>query len=416
MATQHNLPPVVAGPPLLPAKVGRKRGTTVQDPHLTDKPVRPEPQSERKKIRDRSRSPRQDSRSSSPIVPADDFSSMDASNQPALYTFLLTNFDVKYQQPKLLVTQIHKYQPRLIIQQIIPTRNGVLIKTPDPHFARTIRDKNSFEIFGPTAQLTALTSSKLKTTPPPRKQPMLSVVIRGVELDLTADDIEGELREEGHNIHKCIRIKGDHGPTFMVRVLSTDHTAINQLLAEGAYIYRKKYRVEPSKTSTPLPIRCERCQAYNTHTTNNCRNPLRCGYCSGPHLTRTCTNLAQPPSCATCNDQHPTYSSKCRSRPRPSEAKPEHVVPLRTYPTSSPTATATAPTGTDPPLPVVTLDKLLEFLTLAMQNIHPFLRPHIYTQIQFAAKTVFHVNFSATYSGTYVHFHTAPALGLETTV
>jgi len=36
---------------------------------------------------------------------------------------------------------------RTAIAQIIPTKNGYLMKSPDPNLMKTIRDKCSFEIF-----------------------------------------------------------------------------------------------------------------------------------------------------------------------------------------------------------------------------------------------------------------------------
>ena len=61
----------------------------------------------------------------------------------------------------------------------------------------------------------------------------------------------------------------------------------------------------------------------------------------------------------------------------------------------------------------ITIDQVLALLTVALQNIHPFERPYILQQIQYAAKTTLNVNFTATYSGPYAHFH---ASALETAV
>ena len=409
----HGLPSLVSRPDGTSVKPGKRRESRSLTRHDA--------------IRNRSRSPLCNQERLSPpskkphvtpaagpshlIAPADPVETTPSplrNNQPAIHSFLLTNFDPKYQQPKLLLLQIAKYQPRTVISQIIPTRNGVIIKTPNPDLATSIRNKHSFEIFGHNANLAPLTRRNFKETPPPRRPPTLSVVIRGVDPSLTDDEIASELEEEGYSFRKCIRIRNNVGPTYLVRILTDSQTTIDDLLEHGVLIYKKKHKVEPSRTSTPLPLRCEKCQQYNLHPTEKCSNQPKCGYCSGTHLTRDCTNIQQPPKCSTCAEQHPTYSYKCKSRPTPLETQPELVVPIRTHDRENQTDHATV--SQDQP---VTIGHLLSFFTLTLQNIHPFLRPLILHHVQHAAKTIFHINFHATYNGPYAHFHSHP---LETAV
>jgi len=63
------------------------------------------------------------------------------------HSFLLTNFDEKFRNTKLLLQQITKYLPREIITRIIPTRNAIIIKSQDQNLASKIRNRHSFEIF-----------------------------------------------------------------------------------------------------------------------------------------------------------------------------------------------------------------------------------------------------------------------------
>ena len=229
----------------------------------------------------------------------------------------------------------------------------------------------------------------------------MSVVVRGVKPTISDEEVEAELKQEGHIITKCIRIKTKTGgPTYMIRVLTTNQETIDELLTRGAYIYKRRYRVEPSHTPPPIPIRCEKCQMYNAHPTAKCPNETKCGYCSGTHPTKNCPNMQQPPKCTTCNETHPTFSYKCKARPAPEPDKPELIVPIRT---------TEAPTQEIPPITSVyqpiTIDQFLAFITVVLQNIHPFQRHHVLNQIQYAAKTTLHVSFNATYSGPYAHFH-----------
>ena len=338
-----------------------------------------------------------------------DFPELTAARKPPSYSFLLTNFDTKYQNTKILLQQFIKYVNRDTIIRLIPTRNGIIVQSTDSNLANKIRDKHSFEIFGKTASMTRLENKPTRLPPPPRKSPTLSVVIRGAEPFLTDEEVESELKLEGHNIIKCIRIKNKQGgPTYMIRVLTDRQDTIDDLLSNGAYIYKKRYRVEPSHTPAPLPVRCEKCQTYNHHHTANCSNETKCGFCTGPHSTKSCPNLQKPPKCTTCGDAHPTFSYKCKARPPAEPDKPELIVPIRPPDTQNPT---NAPVTSV--FQSITIDQLLAFLTITLQNIHPFQRKHILQQIQYAAKTILHVNFTATYSGPYAHFH---AYALETEV
>jgi len=67
--------------------------------------------------------------------------------------------------------------------------------------------------------------------PTPRRPPILSVVIRGVEPTITDEETEQELLTEGHIITKCLRIKTTSGTkSYMIRVLTNNQDTINELL------------------------------------------------------------------------------------------------------------------------------------------------------------------------------------------
>lgn len=400
---QHRLPPVVPGPP----------------PYSTLGTIHDHPKRTAEKTpRTRSRSPvirNEGDRELPPTKKLHNISEsssetenrMDINNHeqfPELtpnHSFLLTNFDDKFRNPKILFQQLIKYFSRNDISRIIPTRNGMLIQSPDQDLATKIRNRHSFEIFGKTANLTKLNNKPVRQPPPPRKSPTLSVVIRGADPILTDEEVETELKHEGHSIIRCIRIKNrTGGATYMIRVLTNNQETIDDLLSNGAYIYRSRYRVEPSHSSPPLPLRCEKCQQYNDHPTAKCKNDTKCGYCSGSHSTRSCTNLQQQPKCTTCNDAHPTFSYKCKARPAAAPDKPELIVPLRTTENNQqPTSTITSI------YQPITVDLLLKFITVTLQNLHPFQRQHVLQQIQYAARTTLNVSFNATYSGPYIYCH-----------
>lgn len=412
---QHRMPPVVLGPPQY-STLGRAQ----------DHPRRFQ---ENSSVRSRSRSRSPTSRinrhelNSPPNKKSHTMSDTDSDNERAMdinnkddfpelsptHSFLLTNFDDKFRNPKLLLQQFSKYLSRDDIKRIIPTRNGIIIQSHDRNLATKIRNRHSYEIFGKSATLTRLESKPPKQPPPPRRQPTLSVVIRGVEPTITDSEVESELKLEGFSIIKCIRIKTKTGEaSYMVRVLTNHQETIDDLLSNGALIYKKLCRVEPSHSSPPLPIRCEKCQTYNDHPTSKCTNNIKCGFCSESHLTKSCTNLQRPPKCTTCGEAHPTFSYKCKARPTAEPTKPELIVPIRT--SETPAQTTRPVTSIHQP---ITIDQVLAFITVTLQNIHPFQRQHVLQQIQYAARSTLNVSFNATYSGPYVHFHGS---ALETAV
>ena len=302
----HNLPPSVPGP-LQYSTLGytSRRRRSLEQSHRsrsrspnTNRSGRSSPQSPQAKKSHLLSDSESDTERHMDINSKVDFPDLTAS-----YSFILTQFDPKYQNTKQLFQQFTKYVSRDTITRLIPTRNGVIIQTPDSNFANKIRNRHTFEIFGKSANITRLESRSKKQTPPPRNTPSLSVVIRGVDLDISDDEAEAELKAEGHTITKCLRIKNkEGGPTYMIRVLTGKQDTIDDLLSNGAYIYRKRHRVEPSHSPPPIPVRCEKCQMYNAHHTFQCRNEVKCGYCTGPHSTRSCTNMQQPPKCTLINE------------------------------------------------------------------------------------------------------------------
>lgn len=323
----------------------------------------------------------------------------DANNEE-LFNFMLKNFEPRFRTAKTVFEQLVKYVPRADIHEIVFTRNGIILKSRNPDLHRLIRNKATYEIFGKTATMEALSPRKARVPPPPRKPPMLSVVIKGVDPTWAEEEIYNELHSEGAPVEKCLRILCKDGPTYLVRILTPDQQLIDLLLEQGAYIYRKRHRVEPSNTKSPLPVRCERCQSYNEHTTAKCPNTPKCGYCSQDHATKSCPNGNQPPKCATCTEEHASYSAKCKAKPTANPTTPELVVPVRT-----PDPPVTNSNSLREP---VTVEDMIRFFCLTLQNIHPFLRPHILQQLNYTTKLMYKLTVQATYSGPHVHFKINP--------
>ena len=66
------------------------------------------------------------------------------------------------------------------------------------------------------------------------------------------------------------------------------------------------------------PIRCYRCQELG-HGISRCRNPVRCGVCSGSHETRQCIEKLKAkesvtPKCPNCQGEHHAWNKACPAR------------------------------------------------------------------------------------------------------
>lgn len=118
---------------------------------------------------------------------------------------------------------------------------------------------------------------------------------------------KNEVRIEGQTIAKCICITTPQDiPTYMITVLTTHQQTIDELLKEGLFVYRKRYRVKSSRTQPPIPLGYERYPKYNKHETKHSPNQPKCGYCSGAHNTKAYTNQKHPIKCSQCSKPSPT--------------------------------------------------------------------------------------------------------------
>ena len=75
------------------------------------------------------------------------------------------------------------------------------------------------------------------------------------------------------------------------------------------------------KKPNPEPIRCFKCQRFGHHS-KTCGNPVKCGVCSGSHLSDICINKYHrtgeegKAKCPNCSAEHHAWSRNCPARPR----------------------------------------------------------------------------------------------------
>ena len=147
--------------------------------------------------------------------------------------------------------------------------------------------------------------------------PSYSVIVNGVEPEVTNEIFENHLKTLQYNVRYCKRINSRERqkPTLMIRLITGDLTTFEKLIsARGIYFLGRIYRITESRPPPPIPAPCGRCNQYD-HTTENCPNNIKCSKCLGPHHTNACKTTL-PVQCTACNsDSHVAWSVKCPKRP-----------------------------------------------------------------------------------------------------
>lgn len=145
-----------------------------------------------------------------------------------------------------------------------------------------------------------------------KSEKKLKVVIRGIQQEITIDEIMNDLKDSGYPAEKITRMNGKFNrPAPMVLV------QIGKLFKS---IYNLKYccglsvTVEPLMTKSEV-IQCHRCQLFG-HTQPNCEVEFKCMKCGDYHSTHECEKpRTTPPRCANCGGEHLSTSLKCLENP-----------------------------------------------------------------------------------------------------
>ena len=174
------------------------------------------------------------------------------------------------------------------VSKTITTKNGIILV-----FSKTEEDrKKLLEIQlrdGMLLRPTKASTATRKVTP--------TVVILGVNPDLTDDDLTSELERT------CKRImssKQNGAPTWKVRLECQSEEDQAALLRAGVNIGHQHYKVTAYVIKKPV-LQCYRCQGFN-HVASACKSEEeKCRRCGGNHNSKdcksetiVCTNCAGP--------------------------------------------------------------------------------------------------------------------------
>ena len=61
----------------------------------------------------------------------------------------------------------------------------------------------------------------------------------------------------------------------------------------------------------PKIKQCYNCQHIGDHFSADCKNPIKCVLCAGPHRKSECTKTKNEFHCAKCSGNHATWSTAC---------------------------------------------------------------------------------------------------------
>lgn len=235
-----------------------------------------------------------------------------------------------------------------------------------------------------------------RRNPDHQQKPLsFSCVARGVEMDVTSEDVMDALANQGITVTRAwrIRSKATDQETRLIRILTPSQTSLDSLLTKGLQMFNHIYKVEPSNPPKPQPIQCGRCLKFN-HSTSDCPDMKSvCGTCGGDHNSIHCKPNA-PLKCNNCGGDHHASAWKCTARPREASG-PEAAAPLRT--TDAP---ATQDQTSNPETQTQTI---IRFTITTLLNLLPDRREQVLAVVSPLINQFFGLQAVASYAGNCVH-------------
>lgn len=149
--------------------------------------------------------------------------------------------------------------------------------------------------------LTELVGIKVKVVMPTGMNFSEGVIYAPELMEMTEAELVSELRSDG-----VVYVRRIKGALLHVRFNSTDRP---QYLRAAYVRYRVREYLRP-------PRRCRNCCGTG-HIEAECKEPARCGKCSGQHQSAQCTSGAI--KCLSCGEDHYTWSFKCSQNRKPAE-------------------------------------------------------------------------------------------------
>lgn len=181
-------------------------------------------------------------------------------------------------------------------------RGGILIKTEYP------KDYALLLKAWPTDAFGGISLTQRVPSDSPRK----TIVIRGIPLDTSDEEIEEELKLREVKFSTFARIKSARTQqiTPLIKLTITDINQATTLLKNGIILWFRRFRVEEPNFPDNNVLQCFNCQRFG-HTKNACTAKPRCVRCSGEHTVNACPKERNDTTCSNCGGQHAASFRGC---------------------------------------------------------------------------------------------------------
>lgn len=141
---------------------------------------------------------------------------------------------------------------------------------------------------------------------------LLKIVIRGVPQELTEENVQIDLEDQGYPVAKVVRMNGKNNrpaPLILIEIDRQYKSIYSLAKCCGLDVIVESLR---PKAET---IQCRRCQMFG-HAQKNCNAEYRCLKCADNHSTHLCTkSRTTPAKCANCAGEHVSSSPSCPENP-----------------------------------------------------------------------------------------------------
>ncbi|KAK4876598.1 hypothetical protein RN001_009104 [Aquatica leii] len=145
----------------------------------------------------------------------------------------------------------------------------------------------------------------------PRQERSLKVVIRGIPVESTEEEIIEDLNRQGYPVFKITRMNGKQKiPAPMVLVeLERKYNSIYKL----THVVGLSITTEALRQSGEI-IQCHRCQLFG-HIQQNCTAEYKCMKCAENHNTHECVKPKTiAAKCSNCGGPHTSTYKNCNER------------------------------------------------------------------------------------------------------
>lgn len=152
----------------------------------------------------------------------------------------------------------------------------------------------------------------------------LKVVIKGIPIDYTSEEVQEELKSLGFPVEKVARLRRfkDRRPLPILQIQLTMGPGVDKIYDLTSFHYLT-VTVEKFAKSGRVS-QCFRCQSF-FHSSENCRYKPKCVKCAGEHESKDCSKPRDTDAtCVNCHGPHPANYRGCPKFPKWDKKQPNN--------------------------------------------------------------------------------------------